>query len=142
MGSHNIPISYLSSNHLAVISVFGIYSGPIVGPVLMTRNPHLTSDGAACCWIPLFPLRCEIARQPELASLPMALVGPDHTRRGWQMSPLARRAGVRPGMTVSQAIGLCAALKLCEPDPAHYDAQFSRLLTAHGLVSPMIESAE
>ncbi len=67
----------------------------------MTRTPHLTSDGAACCWIPLFPLRCETARQPELATLPVALVGPDDTRRVWQLSPLARRAGVKPGMTVS-----------------------------------------
>ncbi len=108
----------------------------------MTRTPHLTSDGAACCWIPLFPLRCETARQPELATLPVALVGPDDTRRVWQLSPLARRAGVKPGMTVSQAIGLCPALKLCEPDPVHYDAQFSRLLAALGQVSPVIEPAE
>src|SRR5438309_5670491 len=108
----------------------------------MTRNPHLTSDAAACCWSPRFPRRCETARQPELASLPVALVGPDDTRRVWQLSPLARRAGVRPGMTVSQAIGLCPALKLCEPDPVHYDAQFSRLLTALGQVSPVIEPAE
>jgi len=108
----------------------------------MTRTPHLTSDGAACCWIPLFPLRCETARQPELASLPVALVGPDDTRRVWQLSPLARHAGVKPGMTVSQAIGLCPALKLCEPDPVHYDAQFSRLLAALGQVSPVIEPAE
>src|SRR5256884_3888693 len=108
----------------------------------MTRTPHLTSDGAACCWIPLFPLRCETARQPELASLPVALVGPDDTRRVWQLSPLARHAGVKPGMTVSQAIGLCPALKLCEPDPVHYDAQFSRLLAALGQGSPGIEPAE
>src|SRR5438552_3289830 len=108
----------------------------------MTRNPHLTSDGAACCWIPLFPLRCETARQPELAWLPGARVGHDDTRRVWQLSSLARHAGVRPGMTVSQAIGLCPALKLCEPDPVHYDAQFSRLLTALGQVSPVIEPAE
>src|SRR5438094_4028695 len=108
----------------------------------MTRSPHLTSDAAACCWIPLFPLRCETARQPELASLPVALVGPDDARRVWQLSPLARHAGVKPGMTVSQAIGLCPALKLCEPDPVHYDAQFSRLLTALGQVSPVIEPAE
>jgi len=109
----------------------------------MTGNPpRLTSDGAACCWIPLFPLRCETARQPELASLPVALVGPDDTRRVWQVSPLARHAGVKPGMTVSQAIGLCPALKLCEPDPVHYDAQFSRLLAALGQVSPVIEPAE
>src|SRR5439155_1523983 len=108
----------------------------------MTRTPHLTSDGAACCWIPLFPLRCETARQPELASLPVALVGPDDTRRVWQLSPLARRAGVKPAMTVSQAIGLCPTLKLCEPDPVHYDAQFSRLLAALGRVSPVIEPVE
>ena len=108
----------------------------------MTRSPHLTSDAAACCWIPLFPLRCETARQPELASLPVALVGPDDTRRVWQLSSLARHAGVKPGMTVSQAIGLCPALKLCEPDPVHYDAQFSRLLAALGQVSPVIEPAE
>src|SRR5256884_8233017 len=108
----------------------------------MTRPTHLTSDGAACCCIPLFPLRCETARQPELASLLVALVGPDDTRRVWQLSSLARHAGVKPGMTVSQAIGLCPALKLCEPDPVHYDAQFSRLLAALGQVSPVIEPAE
>ena len=108
----------------------------------MTRTPRLTSDGAACCWIPLFALRCETARRPELAALPVALVGSDDTRRVWQVSPLARHAGVKPGMTVSQAIGLCPALKLCEPDPVHYDAQFSRLLAALGQVSPVIEPAE
>src|SRR5439155_4093501 len=110
----------------------------------MTLTPHLVSDSAACCWIPLFALRTELARRPELASLPVALVAPDTTRtpRVWQVAPLARRAGVKPGMTVSQAIGLCPALKLCEPDPVHYDAQFSRLLAAHGQVSPVIEAAE
>lgn len=108
----------------------------------MTRTARLTSDCAACCWIPLFPLRCETARRPELASLPVALVGPDDTRRVWQVSPLARHAGVKPGLTVSQAIGLCPALTLCEPDPVHYDAQFSRLLAALGQVSPVIEPAE
>src|SRR5437870_7822151 len=108
----------------------------------MTRTPHLTSDGAACCWIPLFPLRCETARQPELAALPVALVGPDDTRRVWQVSPLARHTGVKPGMTVSQAIGLCPTLKLCEPDPVHYDEQFSRLVAALSEVSPVVEPAE
>src|SRR5438067_3923993 len=108
----------------------------------MTRTPLLTSDSAACCWIPLFALRCETARRPELAALPVALVGSDDTRRVWQVSPLARHAGVKSGMTVSQAIGLCPALKLCEPDPVHYDAQFSRLLAALGQVSPVIEPAE
>ena len=108
----------------------------------MTRTPRLTSDTAACCWIPLFALRCETARRPELASLPLALLAPDDTRRLWQVAPLARRAGVKPGMTVSQAIGLCPALKLCEPDPVHYDEQFARLVAALVTVSPVVEPAE
>jgi len=110
----------------------------------MTLTPHLASDSAACCWIPLFALRTELARRPELASLPVALVAPDTTRtpRVWQVAPLARRAGVKPGMTVSQAIGLCPALKLCEPDPVHYDEQFSRLVAALVTVSPVVEPVE
>jgi len=108
----------------------------------MTRTPRLTSDTAACCWIPLFALRSELARRPELASLPVALLSPDDTRRLWQVAPLARRAGVKPGMTVSQAIGLCPALKLCEPDPVHYDEQFTQLVAALGTVSPVVEPVE
>ncbi len=83
-----------------------------------------------------------MARRPELAALPVALLAPDEIRRLWQVSPLGRHAGVRPGMTVSQAIGLCPALKLCEPDPVHYDEQCSRLLAALVRVSPVVEPAE
>jgi nucleotidyltransferase/DNA polymerase involved in DNA repair len=113
----------------------------------MTRTlptPHLASASAACCWIPLFALRCEAARRPELtsSSQPGALLSPEDPRRLWQVSPLARHAGVKPGMTVSQAIGLCAALKLYEPDPVHYDEQFARLLAALAHVSPVVEPAE
>jgi nucleotidyltransferase/DNA polymerase involved in DNA repair len=108
----------------------------------MPSKPHLASDFAACCWIPLFALRCEAARHPELASRPGALLAPDGTRRLWQVSPLARHAGAKPGMTVSQAIGLCPALLLREPDPVYYDDQFARLLAALSEVSPVIEPAE
>jgi len=107
----------------------------------MARN-HLTSSSAACCWIPLFALRCEAARRPELGSRASALVAPDGTRRVWQVSPLARQAGVKPAMTVSQAIGLCHTLLLCEADPVYYDEQFARLLSALGAVSPVVEAPE
>src|SRR5947208_12469071 len=81
--------------------IFGIYSGPIYYPT-MPKTPHLTSESAACCWMPLFALRSELARRPELASHPVALVAPDTARtpRVWQVVPLARHAGVKPGMTV------------------------------------------
>ena len=110
----------------------------------MTRTPHLASASAACCWIPLFALRCEAARRSEPGSPPQpgALLSPEDPRRLWQVSPLARHAGVKPGMMVSQAIGLCAALKLYEPDPVHYDEQFARLLAALAHVSPVVEPTE
>src|SRR5213075_138791 len=106
----------------------------------MARHP--TSLSAACVWIPLFPLRCEEARHEGLCALPAALLAPDTTRKLWQVSPLARHVGVQPGMTVSQAIGLCPSLRLLEPDPVHYDEQFAALLAALGEVSPVVEQSE
>ena len=106
----------------------------------MPRHP--TSSLAACVWIPLFPLRCEEARRPELGTCPTALLSPDASRKLWQVSHLARHAGVQPGMTVSRAIGLCPTLRLCEPDPVHYDERFTHLLAALNEVSPVIEPVE
>jgi nucleotidyltransferase/DNA polymerase involved in DNA repair len=106
----------------------------------MSRRP--TSSLAACVWIPLFPLRCEEARHEGLTASPTALLAPDTTRKLWQVSPVARHAGVKPGMTVSQAIGLCPTLRLIEPDPVHYDERFANLLAALNEVSPVVESPE
>jgi len=108
----------------------------------MIRKSPPTSSYAACCWIPYFALRCEEARRPELAVQPCALLASDDIRRVWQVSPLARQAGVKAGLTTSKAIGLCPTLRLCEPDPVHYDLQFAQLLAALGSVSPVIEPAE
>jgi DNA polymerase-4/protein ImuB len=106
----------------------------------MTRSS--TSSLAACVWIPLFPLRCEEARHEGLAAYPTALLAPDTTRKLWQVSSLARHTGVKPGMTVSQAIGLCSSLRLIEPDPVHYDDCFARMLAGLNEISPVVESAE
>jgi nucleotidyltransferase/DNA polymerase involved in DNA repair len=101
-----------------------------------------TSSLAACVWIPLFSLRCEEARHEGLAAYPTALLAPDTTRKLWHVSSRARHAGVKPGMTVSQAIGLCPTLRLVEPDPVHYDDRFASLLSALNEVSPIVEAAE
>ncbi|HET9385703.1 MAG TPA: hypothetical protein VFO67_11185, partial [Gemmatimonadales bacterium] len=81
-------------------------------------------------------------RQDGIAGFPTALLAPDTTRKLWQVSSLARHTGVKPGMTVSQAIGLCPALRLIEPDPVHYDEQYAHLLSALTEVSPVVEAAE
>src|SRR2546429_9907190 len=106
----------------------------------MTRTPHLASASAACCWIPLFALRCEAARRSEPGSPPQpgALLSPEDPRRLWQVSPLARHAGGKPGMMGSPAIRLWAALKLDEPDPGDYDEQVARVLSGPGHVRPVV----
>src|SRR5260370_12471019 len=103
----------------------------------MSQRP--TSVLASCVWIPLFPLRCEEARHEGLVGYPIALLAPDTTRKLWQASPLARHAGVKPGMTVSQAIGLCPTLRLIDPDPVPYDERVSSLLSSLNDVSPVVE---
>jgi nucleotidyltransferase/DNA polymerase involved in DNA repair len=102
----------------------------------------MTSLSAVCCWIPLFALRCEEERRPGSSAHPWALVAPEDARHVWQVSALARAAGVKAGLTVSQAAGLCPTITLCEPDPVYYDAQFAKLLAALNAVSPVIEPAE
>ncbi len=108
----------------------------------MAGPATLTSRTTACCWIPLFALRCEAARRPDLATGPVAVLAPDSTKRLWQVSAVARREGVRPGMTVSQAIGMCAALRLVEADQLHYDERFASLVAALMNVSPAVEPVE
>ena len=110
---------------------------------MTTSTPRpLTSDLAACCWIPQFALHCEEARHPGFTTGPAAVLSPDDARRIWQVSRQARKVGVRSGMTVSQAIGLAPTLKICEADPVHYDERFSSLLSRLTDVSPVIEPAE
>ena len=103
---------------------------------------RLTSELAACVWIPHFALRAEEARRSELIAQAVAILAPSDSRRLWQVSHHARHLGVRPGMTISQAIGLCPMLVLCEPDPVSYDEQFAQLLLRLSEVSPVIEPME
>jgi len=107
-----------------------------------TADRTLRSELAVCLWFPQFALHCELQRHSDLAVRPTAVLAAEDSRRLWQVSPSARRAGVKPGMTVSQAIGLCPCLSLLEADPVHYDEQFSNLLLVLSDVSPVIEPAE
>src|SRR2546428_13315053 len=107
-----------------------------------SHPPPPTSSAAVCVWIPLFALRCEEARRPELVSQPGALLAADAGRRVvWQVSPLARPAGGRPGMTVSQAVGLCPPLRLCEADPGSYDQRVAVLPAGPRPGRPAVEPA-
>jgi nucleotidyltransferase/DNA polymerase involved in DNA repair len=101
------------------------------------------SRQALCLWLPTFELRLELVRAPELDATSVALLsrGESVRRTIWQVSERAHDAGVRPGQQVSQAVSLCPALTLLEPDPAHYDAAVDSMLEALTEVTPVVESA-
>ncbi|MBI4538838.1 MAG: DNA polymerase Y family protein [Gemmatimonadetes bacterium] len=96
-----------------------------------------------CLWLPTFELRLELVRSPELDATSVALLTPAEgvRREVWQVSERAAQAGVRPGMGVSQAVGLCPFLTLLEPDPAHYDAAGEAMLEVLGGLTPVVEPA-
>lgn len=101
------------------------------------------SSQALCVWLPTFELRLELARSPELDATSVALLSPGEGARRtvWQVSERGAEAGVLPGQMISQAISLCPALTLLEPDPAHYDAAQEEMLEALMDLSPVVEPA-
>ena len=103
--------------------------------------PGRGSRSALCLWLPTFELRLELVRSPALDSTSVALLSTEGgTRRTvWQVSERAADAGVRPGQLISQAVSLCPALTLLEPDPAHYDAAQEALLEVLGELTPVVE---
>ena len=94
---------------------------------------------ALCLWWPGFELELERMRTPSLADRPLALVAAGDRRRIEMGCALAASFGVEPEMIVSQAIALCPALVLCDPDPDFYDGARDRLLGVLRRWSPVVE---
>ncbi len=62
------------------------------------------SSRIACVWVPLFPLAARLRSEPELTPEALAiLAGNGSAARIVAATRLARRAGIRAGMTLSQA---------------------------------------
>jgi nucleotidyltransferase/DNA polymerase involved in DNA repair len=108
-----------------------------------TSRTRRGSQNALCLWLPTFELRLELVRVPELDSTSVALLSPGETTRRtiWQVSERASHSGVKPGQLVSQAVSLCPALTLLEPDPDHYDTAQEALLEVLSGLSPIVEPA-
>jgi protein ImuB len=73
----------------------------------------------ACLSIPAFALRAPLLRRPELAGRPVALAPvPGEQPLLGSCTGAAERAGIRPGMRLSEALATCPQLELVEQDPA------------------------
>ena len=112
-------------------------------PYTPSAAPGRSSRTALCLWLPTFELRLELVRSPALDATSVALLSTEGGMRQtlWQVSERAAEAGVRPWQLVSQAVSLCPALTLLEPDPAHYDAAQDTLLEVLAELTPVVEPA-
>jgi nucleotidyltransferase/DNA polymerase involved in DNA repair len=83
----------------------------------------------ACLTIPAFTLRAPLLRRPELAGRPVALApAPGAQPLLGSCTRAAERAGIRPGMRLSEALATCPELELVEQDPAGVEEEWEAVL--------------
>jgi protein ImuB len=83
----------------------------------------------ACIAIPVFALRAPLLRRPELQGKPVALApAPGAQPLLGPCNAVAERAGIRPGMRLSEALAICPRLQLVEQDPAEVEEEWERVL--------------
>ena len=102
----------------------------------MPSSTLLRAD-IACIHIPRFAVEAERRRRPDVASR-LILIGDAAV---FDCSLGAEASGVRPGMRMSEAVGLCHRAVVLAPDAAYYDRLFNELLDALEEVSPEVEAA-
>ncbi len=108
---------------------------------MSTASLAVQSRAIACLAIPSLAFACEMAGRPALAGSPVALS--DEARaRVVEVTPEARQHGVRAGMTLLDAVGLCPMLTVLGPRPALVAGIAEALVEAMGAVSPLVEEAE
>ncbi len=96
----------------------------------------------ACVAIPLFPLAARLRCEPELASEGIAIFeGNGHTARLVAASRLARKAGVRPGMTLPQARARLPRLVARARDAESEHTAQAVLLEVADRYTPRVEDA-
>jgi nucleotidyltransferase/DNA polymerase involved in DNA repair len=91
--------------------------------------------GVGCVHVPRFAVEVERRRRPELASR-LILIGDSSV---FDCSLGAEASGVRPGVRVSEALGLCHQAVLLPPDLPHYRRRFEEVLDFLEGHSPQVE---
>jgi DNA polymerase-4/protein ImuB len=92
----------------------------------------------ACVHIPRFAVEAERLRRPDIAAR-LILIG-EATVADCSLG--ADPLGVRRGMRMSEAIGLCPRAVVLSPDAPHYQRLFEEVLELLGELSPDVEPAE
>lgn len=95
----------------------------------------------ACLLVPALPLACELAQRPDLRGRPIVITDEAGLRVAHVSGETLSR-GVRPGMTLREAVAFVPALAVLEPRPARVARAAHALIDAIGSVSPCVEEAE
>jgi len=129
------PLRYISAMcDVRWLCVFAPLRLCVFSP-LMTR--------IACLYIPLFPLAARLRAEPELAGEIVAICeGNGAAARVVAASRPARKAGLRPGMSMAQARGILPALIARGRDPGCENSAHEALLETAWSLSPRVEDAE
>ncbi len=96
----------------------------------------------ACLHVPLFPLAARLRSEPELAGEAVAVCeGNGSTARVVAASKLARKSGVKVGMTLAQARAILPSLIARGRDPSCERSASEALMEVAWGLSPQVESA-
>ncbi len=97
----------------------------------------------ACLHVPLFPLAARLRSEPELAGeIVVICEGNGAAARVAAASRPARKAGIRPNMSMAQARGILPALLARGRDPGSEASAHEALLETAWSLSPRVEDAE
>lgn len=89
--------------------------------------------------IPRFACAVEASRNPRLAGLPLIVGDAEQPKLVLDCSLEAGMRGVRSGMTIRKAIGLCPEAAVLPPDPVLYRNVWETVLDAFDRVAPEVE---
>jgi nucleotidyltransferase/DNA polymerase involved in DNA repair len=97
----------------------------------------MTAPTVACIHIPRFAVEVERQRREDTGTR-LILIGEGTV---FDCSLGADASNVRPGMRMSEAIGLCQRAVVLPPDNPYYERRFDEVLDLLGELSPVVEGA-
>jgi DNA polymerase IV len=97
----------------------------------------------ACVVIPHFLVEVERLHDPSLRGRPVVVGGGSEERKDvLDCSPEAMARGIRPGMSLREALSRCASAAFVEAHPEWYRTATLAMVDALRDLSPLVEAAE
>ena len=96
----------------------------------------------ACVVVPHFRVEIERLHEPSLRGRAVVVGGlPEERKEVLDCSPEAMARGVRPGMSLREALSRCAEAAFVEAHPERYEAATLAMVNALLELSPLVEPA-